>query len=99
MTAEMMQALRGLEQAIAPPRPGAPLGNWRFAVRQRLGCVREALATTDIPLDNRERSLLIARVMGRSSDVLERPDVEAIRGELRRLVVDVGQHATRTATP
>lgn len=99
MPAEIMQALRGLEQAIVPPRPGAPLGNWRFAVRQRLGVVREALATAELSLDNRERSLLIARVMGLSTDVLERPDVEAIRGELRRLVIDVGQQAARTATP
>ena len=32
----MVEALRGLEQAIVPPRPGVPLGNWRWALRQRL---------------------------------------------------------------
>jgi hypothetical protein len=95
MTPEVGQALRGLEQAIVPPRPGASLGNWRFAVRQRLGVVRDALATADLPLDSRERSALIARVMGLSADVLDRPDVEAVRGELRRLVIDVGQQAAR----
>ena len=96
---EVALALRGLEQAIVPPRPGASIGNWRFAVRQRLAALREALGAADLPLDSRLRGTLVTRVMELSDDVLERPDVEAVRGELRRLVGDVGQQAVRAQSP
>ena len=37
-------ALQALDQALdAPRRPGIPLGNWRWVVRQRMGGVRDAL--------------------------------------------------------
>jgi len=93
---EVVAALRGLEQAIVPPRPGASIGNWRFAVRQRLATLREALAGPDLVLDPRTRGALITRVMALSTDVLGRPDVETVRGELRRLVADVGQQAVHS---
>ena len=37
-------ALQALDHALdAPRRPGIPLGNWRWLVRQRMGAVRDAL--------------------------------------------------------
>ena len=98
-----LDALRALEQAIVPPRPGTPVGNWRWAVRQRLTGVREALASEDCGISNawlsarngsalRERHTLVSRVVSLGSDVLERPDTDRLRIELRRLVNDLNRH-------
>lgn len=91
----LLDALRSLERSIVPPPPGVALGNWRWSVRQRLTALRDVLTETDLGLALREKSALMARVTTLASDVLERPDLEAVRGELRRLVVDVHHHATR----
>ncbi|MEP9381973.1 hypothetical protein [Nocardioides sp. KR10-350] len=104
----MTEALRALEQAIAPPRPGTPVGNWRWSVRQRLGGVRDALAAEDTVTAAgnawlaarggtalRERGSLLSRVAHLGTDVLDRPDVERLRAELRRLVVDLNHHVQR----
>ena len=102
----MTDALRALEQAIAPPRAGGNVGNWRFAVRQRLTGVRDALIVEETVTSNawlnarnttalRERGTLLSRLASMGSDVLERPDVEGLRGELRRLVIDVHHHVQR----
>jgi len=99
----MTDALRALEQAIAPPRPGTPVGNWRWSVRQRLTGVREALVIEDAGIDNtwlaartgtalRERHTLVSRVVSLGSDVLDRPDMDRLRLELRRLVTDLNHH-------
>lgn len=96
-------ALRALEQAIAPPRPGTPVGNWRWSVRQRLVGVREALVLEDAGATNtwlvarngnalRERHTLVSRVASLGSDVLDRPDMDRLRAELRRLVTDLNHH-------
>jgi len=95
--ARLLDALRSLERTIAPPPPGTALGNWRWSVRQRLTALRDALAETDLGLALRERSALMARVRTLASDVLERPDLEDVRGELRRLVVDVHHLASQAA--
>lgn len=86
-------ALRALERAIVPPRPGDSLGTWRWSVRQRLGHLREALAAVDLGLAPRERSALMGRFATLAADVLERADVDAVRAELRRLLADVS-HTT-----
>lgn len=102
----MSDALRDLEQAIMPPRPGANVGTWRFSVRQRLSGLREALivqetGTSDAWLTARngtalrERGTLLSRLASMGSEVLERPDLEELRGELRRLVGDVRRHLQR----
>jgi len=99
----MAEALRALEQAIVPPRPGTPVGNWRWSVRQRLTGVREALANEDAGSSDawlsartgsalRERHTLVGRVVSLGSDVLDRPDVDRLRAELRRLVADLNHH-------
>lgn len=85
-------AVRGLEQALVPPRPGTPLGNWRWSLRQRIGAVREALAAADLGLDTRTLNDLMARLMAMSSEVLERQDLDGVRMDLRKLVLDVSLH-------
>lgn len=99
-------ALRALELAVVPPRPGTPVGNWRWGVRQRISGLRDALAAESTGTDNtwlaarhgaafRERSLLLSRMTSLCGQVLERPDLDVLRAELRRLIVDVNHHMQR----
>ena len=43
----------------------------------------------------RERNGLVARLSTLAPEVLESPDVEAVRHELRRLLADVARHIQR----
>ena len=100
-------ALQALDQSLdAPRRPGIPLGNWRWVVRQRMGAVRDALVGETAGSDDgwlaarggsafRERNALLSRLSILSPLILESPDVEATRLELKRLVVDIQRHAQR----
>ena len=107
----MNAALRGLEIALeAPRRDGVALGNWRWTVRQRMASVRDALIgeagdETSGQDDGwlaarggsafRERNVLLGRLSGLGPPVLESPDVETVRIELKRLVSDIGRHLQR----
>ena len=107
----MNAALRGLELALdAPRREGVALGNWRWTVRQRMAAVRDALIgeSGNEPSGQddgwlaarggsafRERNVLLARLSALGPPVLESPDVEAIRIEVKRLASDVGRHLQR----
>lgn len=104
--AVMSNALHALELAIVPPRPGTNVGNWRFTVRQRLAEVRDALIVEDTGTSDawltarngtalRERGTLLSRLASMGQAVLERPDLEGLRVELRRLVGDVHRHVQR----
>jgi hypothetical protein len=96
-------AIVGLEQALArPPRQQS----WRWLVRQRLAAVLEALAgentrATDAWLAcrqhklARERATLELKLGHLSGQVLDNPDVEPVRTELRRLVTELGRHRQR----
>lgn len=88
------------------PGDGEALGRWRWAVRQHLVAVRDLLATdggagTDGWLAARStaaarrRNALLARLSLLGPQVLEAPDVAAVAGSLRRLVVDVRHHRQR----
>ena len=100
-------ALQALDQSLdAPRRAGVPLGNWRWMIRQRMGAVRdELLGETAGSKDGwlaarggaafRERNALLSRLTELSAQVLETPDVEATRMELKRLVADVNRHMQR----
>jgi hypothetical protein len=103
----MTTAMQGLQQALeAPRRPGVPLGNWRWAVRQRMAAVRDALlaetghgvegwlAAREIGL-LRERNTLLGRLSALGPQVLENPDVDEVRTDLHRLLVDVSHHVQR----
>jgi hypothetical protein len=107
VTPGMTSALRSLDVALdAPRRDGAALGNWRWVVRQRMAVVREALVgETSSPDDGwlaarggtafRERNTLLARLGELGPRVLQSPDVEAVRVEAKRLLVDIGRHVQR----
>lgn len=101
------QALAALDQALdAPRRAGIPLGNWRWVVRQRMTALRDALASESGTSDDgwlaarggsafRERNQLLGRLGVLGAQVLQTPDVEAIRLELKRLVADTTHHLQR----
>lgn len=82
------------------------VGNWRWTVRQRMAAVRDALAGEAGDPDDgwlaarggtafRERNALLGRMSALGPQVLENPDVERVRVELRRLVADIGRHVQR----
>lgn len=107
MTTGMTTALRALEAALdAPLLDGVALGNWRWVVRQRMGVVRDALiGLTNTPDDGwlaarggtafRERNALLARLGGLGPAVLESAELEPVRLELKRLLIDIGRHVQR----
>lgn len=100
-------ALHQLTVALdAPHLEGVALGNWRWVVRQRMAGVRDALASeTEQGTDTwlaarrgtalRERNSLLSRLSGLGPAVLESPDVDRVREDLRRLVVDISHHCQR----
>jgi hypothetical protein len=100
-------ALQALDQCLdAPRRPGIPLGNWRWVVRQRMASVRDALVGEAAGSDDgwlaarggsafRERNALLTRLSTLGPEILETPDVEATRLELKRLVLDLQRHVQR----
>ena len=100
-------ALQALDQSLdAPRKPGIPLGNWRWVVRQRMGVVRDELLGEKAGSKDgwlaarggaafRERNALLSRLTSLSAQVLETPDIEATRMELKRLVVDINRHMQR----
>ncbi|WP_205471782.1 hypothetical protein [Nocardioides sp. SYSU D00038] len=106
-TPALAAAMAGLDAALdAPRRPGIPLGNWRWEVRRRMAGVRDALASEASGTDDgwlaarggtafRERNQLLERLTTLGQRVLETPDVEATRIELKRLLADIGHHLQR----
>jgi hypothetical protein len=100
-------ALQSLDRALdAPRKPGIPLGNWRWMVRQRMGAVRDALVGEAAGSDDgwlaarggsafRERNGLLSRLSTLGPEILETADVEATRVELKRLVMDIQRHVQR----
>ena len=107
VTTGMTSALQGLERSLdAPRREGVALGNWRWTVRQRMTTVRDALIGESSDADDgwlaarggsafRERNALLGRLIELGPTVLESPDVEAIRLEIKRLLADINRHTQR----
>jgi hypothetical protein len=93
-------AILGLQQALDAPRRHHI---WRRLVRHRMAGVTEALAR-ELPREgdewlaarelalSRERDSLIRRLAVLGPLVLETPDVETVRGDLARLLVDIEHH-------
>jgi hypothetical protein len=107
MTARLTVALQALDRALDAPRQrGVALGNWRWVVRQRMATLRDALAGEAAGPDDgwlaarggtafRERNVLLGRLNQLGRTVLETDEVEQVRVELKRLVVDVHHHVQR----
>lgn len=106
-TTELGPAIDGLQAALATARrPGAITSAWRWQVRRQMAALRDALAgEASTGADGwtaarevaalRERNVLLARLGVLGPQVLERPDTDALLGELQRLVNDVRHHAQR----
>lgn len=84
--------------------PGAP--DWRWQVRKRLSCVREALSdgqarqwdgwlSARARTSNRDRRRLQARTAALAAGILERLDVDAAVRDLSRLVTDLDHYVQR----
>jgi hypothetical protein len=96
-------AIVGLQQALEAPRRHSV---WRWLVRQRMAGVKDALTReTDREADawlaareqtlRQERDVLLRRLATLGSLVLDAPDVETVRRDLNRLVVDLEHHRQR----
>lgn len=91
--AGVADALRLLDQLLdAPRRPGVALGNWRWLVRQRVVTLRDALGVTSTGAGHRERAALMVRLGGLGDAILEAEDVERVRVEVKRVVIDIDRH-------
>ena len=100
-------ALLRLTTALdAPPQDRVRLGTWRWAVRQHMTGVRDALvsegnqatdgwlaARTGAAL--RERNALLTRMSTLGPAVLESPDVGPVTEELKRLATDIAHHCQK----
>ena len=96
-------AILGLQQALETPRRHRA---WRWLVRNRLAGVRDALtgessrggdawlAAREMSL-HRDRNLLLGRLAVLGPQVLDAPDVEGVRTDLRRLVHDLERYRQR----
>ena len=96
-------AIVGLEQALDRPRRHQM---WRWLVRHRVSSVRDALVgESDRAVDawlfprqstlEREREALLLKLNSLSAQVLDSPDVEPVRWELKRLVHELDRHRQR----
>ncbi|WP_309647099.1 hypothetical protein [Nocardioides sp.] len=107
MTPGLSAALRSLDAALEVPRSdGVALGNWRWVVRQRISLVRDALIGESTDPDDgwlaarggtafRERNQLLGRLGALGPSVLENADVERVRDDVKRLLVDISRHVQR----
>jgi hypothetical protein len=101
------RALRGLTQALdTPHQPDTPTGSWWGAVREHLTGLHDALVSeTEQPEDGwlaarggtilRERNALVHRLSTLGSDLLDSPEIDTVRVEIKRLIADVGHHVQR----
>ena len=96
-------AILGLEQALDSPRRHHA---WRWLVRHRMAGVKDALTAESVRDSDawlaarevallRERNALLARLAALGPEVLEAADVEGVRRQLMRLVVDLEHHRQR----
>lgn len=100
-------ATRALDRVIDAPRGQGPaLDRWRRLTQAHLVELRAALgAETDRADDGwlaarsgglqRERDALVVRAAALVGAVLGSPDVDGLRGDLRRFLTDVAHHLQR----
>jgi len=103
----LASAVRALDRTIdVPPDQGPALDRWRRLAQAHLADLRAALTAEADRADDgwlaarsggllRERDALLARSAGLVGAVLGAPDVDRLRAELRRYLVDVGHHLQR----
>jgi len=96
-------AILGLQQALDTPKRHH---DWRWLVRHRMAAVKNALsqeqtregdawlAAREVVL-HRDRNSLLRRLGALGPLVLDAPDIEQVRTQLARLVVDLEHHRQR----
>jgi hypothetical protein len=103
-TPALSAALQGLGRALEAT--GLPVGRWRWSARKEITAVWEALVSEIGPGSDgwiaaragavlRERDALLTRITSMASQVIEQPDLDVVRKELRRLLADIGRYAQR----
>jgi hypothetical protein len=103
-TAAMQTALTGLNQALDAPR-GQP-GPWRHSVAEHMTFLRDCLTRESPVADDgwladrsrllqRERRQLLGRMSALGRRVQQAPEVDPLRQDLKRLLVDVSHHVQR----
>ena len=85
-------AILGLRQALDAPRRHHV---WRWLVRHRMAGVKDALAAEGMRDDDAWLAARELTLQQRGPRVLEEPDVEFVRADLRRLVSDLERHRQR----
>lgn len=105
--AALATAARALDRTLdAPYDAGVALDLWRRLAQRHLADLRAALTAEADPSDDgwlaarsgglqRERDALVARAAGLFGALLGAPDVERLRTDLRRFLLDVGHHLQR----
>jgi len=99
-------ALRSLNQALDAPRVHGALGPWRHSVSERMTNVLDCLAREATVADDgwladrarmvqRERRALLGRLTAIAARLEALPDVDMVRMELKRLLVDVSHHVQK----
>lgn len=102
--ASMQTALRGLNQALDAPR--GQLGPWRRTVDEGMTYLRDCLTGESAVADDgwladrsrrlqRERRALLGRLSSLGKRVQQAPEVDPLRAELKRLLVDVSHHVQK----
>ncbi len=96
-------AIMGLDQALDRPRRHQM---WRWLVRHRISAVLDALSAENARAHDawlaprqsglqRERDALLLKLDRLATQVLDAVDVEPVRGELKRIVAELGRHRQR----
>lgn len=100
-------ALQALTLALRDPESqGVSPAHWRWMVRGHLGAVRDALANEHAhSFDGwlsarggavvRERDALLLRLAALGPAVLESPELDTVRADLKRLATDIAHHCQR----
>jgi hypothetical protein len=99
-------ALAGLHRALDAPVTSAETGGWRWNVRRQMGPVREAIEREHLDAADgwlsarhgrsaRERAALLGRLAAYAPRVLEHPDIDEVRDELKRLLGDLDHYVQR----
>ena len=105
-TTAMQTALRGLNQALDAPRVHGALGPWRHSVSERMAFLRDCLTRETAVADDgwladrsrmmqRERGSLLGRMSALGPRVELAREVDPIRMELKRLLVDINHHVQK----
>lgn len=105
-TTAMQAALTGLNQALDSPRIHGALEPWRRAVGDSMLILRECLTREAAVADDgwladrsrlmqRERRALLGRLSALRVRIEHAIEVDPLRMELKRLLVDVNHHVQR----